>query len=139
MLMGEYKYTIDEKGRLNLPTRFREQMGSSLVVTRWLDQCLVLFSQQRWESICQQITAQGMVKTRDMQRFLFAMATEVVPDRQGRILISGPLRQHAGLDKDVTIIGVGTHAELWNSQAWQDKQSTFGSQELEAALEELSL
>ena len=80
-----------------------------------------------------------MVKTREIQRFLFAMATEVTPDKQGRVLISPSLRTHAGLQKDVTIIGVGKHAEIWDTAAWQEKQAGFGSEQLEAAMEELEL
>ena len=69
MFMGEYNYTMDEKGRLNLPPRFREQLEQGMVLTRWMDQCLVLFPQQEWERICQKLQSRSMVKTRDLQRF----------------------------------------------------------------------
>ncbi|WP_395150017.1 division/cell wall cluster transcriptional repressor MraZ [uncultured Allofournierella sp.] len=139
MFMGEYNYTMDEKGRLNLPPRFREQLEQGMVLTRWMDQCLVLFPQQEWERICQKLQSRSMVKTRDLQRFLFALASEAAVDKQGRILVSPALRSHAGLQKDVTLIGVGTHAELWDTKTWHERQAEFGTQELEAAMEELEL
>ena len=139
MLMGEYNYAIDEKGRLNFPARFREQMGQVFVITRWMDNCLVAFPESEWQLICEKLQGKSMVKTREIQRCLFAMATEVTPDKQGRVLISPSLRTHAGLQKDVTIIGVGRHAEIWDTAAWQEKQAGFGSEQLEAAMEELEL
>ena len=139
MLMGEYNYAIDEKGRLNFPARFREQMGQVFVITRWMDNCLVAFPESEWQLICEKLQGKSLVKTREIQQFLFAMATEVTPDKQGRVLISPSLRTHAGLQKDVTIIGVGKHAEIWDTAAWQQKQAGFGSEELEAAMEELEL
>lgn len=139
MLMGEYNYAIDEKGRLNFPARFREQMGQVFVITRWMDNCLVAFPESEWQLICEKLQGKSMVKNREIQRFLFAMATEVTPDKQGRVLISPSLRTHAGLQKDVTIIGVGKHAEIWDTAAWQEKQAGFGSEQLEAAMEELEL
>ncbi len=139
MLMGEYNYAIDEKGRLNFPARFREQMGKEFVITRWMDGCLVAFPESEWQAICEKMQTKSMVKTREIQRFLFAMATQVSPDKQGRVLISPSLRAHANLQKDVTIIGVGKRAEIWDTAAWQQKQAAFGSDELEAAMEELDL
>lgn len=139
MLMGEYNYAIDEKGRLNFPARFREQMGQVFVITRWMDNCLVAFPESEWQLICEKLQGKSLVKTREIQRFLFAMATEATPDKQGRVLISPSLRAHAGLQKDVTIIGVGKHAEIWDTAAWQQKQAGFGSEQLEAAMEELEL
>ena len=130
---------LDEKGRLNFPARFREQMGQVFVITRWMDNCLVAFPESEWQLICEKLQGKSMVKTREIQRFLFAMATEVTPDKQGRVLISPSLRTHAGLQKDVTIIGVGKHAEIWDTAAWQEKQAGFGSEQLEAAMEELEL
>ena len=139
MLMGEYNYAIDEEGRLNFPARFREQMGQVFVITRWMDNCLVAFPESEWQLICEKLQGKSLVKTREIQRFLFAMATEVTTDKQGRVLISPSLRTHAGLQKDVTIIGVGKHAEIWDTAAWQKKQAGFGSEQLEAAMEELEL
>ena len=117
--MGEYNYTIDDKGRLNFPAKFREKMGAAFVVTRWLDDCLVAFPETEWQRITDILRSKSMVKTRDIQRFLFAAAQEVAPDKQGRILLEPALRSHAGLQKEVTVIGVGGYAEIWDTAAWQ--------------------
>ena len=78
-----------------------------------------------------------MVKTRDIQRFLFAAAQEVTPDKQGRILLEPALRSHAGLQKEVTVIGVGSYAEIWDTAARQKKQASLSGADIEAAMEEL--
>ena len=135
--MGEYNYTIDDKGRLNFPAKFREKMGAEFVVTRWLDDCLVAFPEGEWQRITDILHSKSMVKTRDIQRFLFAAAQEVSPDKQGRILLEPALRSHAGLQKEVTVIGVGSYAEIWDTAAWQKKQASLSGADIEAAMEEL--
>ncbi|MCI6960164.1 MAG: division/cell wall cluster transcriptional repressor MraZ, partial [Oscillospiraceae bacterium] len=137
VLMGEYNYTIDDKGRLNFPAKFREKMGAAFVVTRWLDDCLVAFPETEWQRITEILRSKSMVKTRDIQRFLFAAAQEVTPDKQGRILLEPVLRSHAGLQKEVTVIGVGSYAEIWDTAAWQKKQASLSGADIEAAMEEL--
>ena len=126
--MGEYNYTIDDKGRLNFPAKFREKMGAAFVVTRWLDDCLVAFPETEWQRITDILRSKSMVKTRDIQRFLF---------KQGRILLEPALRSHAGLQKEVTVIGVGSYAEIWDTAAWQKKQASLSGADIEAAMEEL--
>ena len=139
MLMGEYSYTIDDKGRLNFPARFRDEMGESFVVTRWLDHCLVAFPMREFERVADAFAQRGMAKSRDIQRFLFSAAEEVKPDKQGRILLPAVLRQHAGLAKEVTIIGNRNHAEIWDTAAWRayNDQLLENSEELAATMEEL--
>lgn len=139
MLMGEYNYTIDDKGRLNFPAKFRDDMGETFVVTRWLDHCLVAFPMQEFERMADTFAQRGMAKSRDIQRFLFSAAEEVKPDKQGRILLPAVLRQHAGLVKEVTIIGNRNHAEIWDTAAWRsyNDQLMEDSDALAATMEEL--
>lgn len=139
MLMGEYSYSIDDKGRMNFPAKFRDEMGPTFVVTRWLDHCLVAFPMQEFEKMADSFAQRSMAKSRDIQRFLFSAAEEVKPDKQGRILLPLVLRKHAGLTKDVTIIGNRNHAEIWDSAAWQtyNEQLLANDEELAAAMEEL--
>lgn len=141
MLMGEYNYAIDAKGRLNFPAKFRDEMGESFVVTRWLDQCLVAFPLKEFEQVADSFAQKGMAKSRNIQRFLFAAAEEVTPDKQGRILLPAVLRRHAGLKKDVTIIGNRNHAEIWDTDAWQayNQQLEASGEDLAATMEELEL
>lgn len=137
MLIGEYNYAIDEKGRLGIPPKFREEMGASFIVTRWLDDCLIAFPPAEWERVCALLSEKSMVKSRDAQRFLYAGAAEAVPDKQGRILLPANLRRHAGLEKDVAVIGVGNHAEIWDAKAWQEKNDALRGGPIAAILEEL--
>lgn len=141
MLMGEYAYSIDAKGRLNFPAKFRDEMGERFVVTRWLDGCLVAFPLEEFAQVADAFAQKGMAKSRDIQRFLFAAAEEVVPDKQGRILLPAVLRRHAGLEKEVTIIGNRNHAEIWDTAAWQayNQKLETDSAALAATMEELEL
>ena len=135
MLLGQYDYSIDPKGRLNFPAKFREDMGDSFIVTRWLDDCLVAFPKEEFQQMAQLLMSKGITKNRDVQRFLFAAATEVEPDKQGRILLPAKLREHAGLDKEVTIIGNMNHAEIWNTQAWNQRQGAMDTESIAPALD----
>ena len=136
MLIGEYSYAIDDKGRLNFPPKFREAMGGTFIVTRWLDDCLVAFPEDEWERISALLSEKSMVKSRDVQRFLYATAVEASPDKQGRIQLPAKLREYAGLDHDVTIIGNRSFAEIWNTAAWNGDQAT-SDEDFTAAMEEL--
>lgn len=137
MLFGEHRCTLDEKGRVNFPARFRDEMGESFIVTRWLDDCLVAFPEGEWERISNLLAEKSVVKSRDVQRFLYSGAAEATPDKQGRILIPVPLREHAGLEKDVVVIGVGRHAEIWDAAAWRSMNERLDSVSIESAMEEL--
>ena len=139
MLIGEYSYAIDDKGRVNFPPKFRDEMGPQFIVTRWLDNCLVAFPEKEWERVAALLAEKSIVKTSNIQRFLFASAAQVQPDKQGRILLTGALRAHAGLKKDVTIIGVGGHAEIWDTAAWKEMNETLDSASIAAAMEELGV
>lgn len=137
MLLGQYDYSVDSKGRFNFPAKFREEMGTSFVVTRWLDDCLVAFPQTEFQEMAQRLLSKGITKNRDVQRFLFSAAIEVEPDKQGRILLNPILREHAHLDKEITIIGNMNHAEIWDTQTWNQRQTTTDKASIAAAIDAL--
>ena len=139
MLTGQYDYNIDDKGRLNFPAKFREEMGATFTVTRWLDGCLVAFPEKEWGRMQALIEEKSLVKARNLKRILYASAVQVQPDKQGRILLPGHLRGHAKLDKDVTIIGVGSYAEIWDTAAWRKLEEDIDDDALAAAKEEMGL
>ncbi|MEG0768400.1 MAG: division/cell wall cluster transcriptional repressor MraZ [Ruthenibacterium sp.] len=139
MLIGEYNYAVDEKGRLNFPARFRDEMGESFTVARWLDNSLVAFPQEKWEIMAGRLLEKGFTKARDAQLYLFASAAPAQPDKQGRILLPPQLREYAGLEKEVTILGVGDHAEIWNTDAWRKRSASMTAAGFASALEELEL
>ena len=134
MLMGQYDYAIDAKGRLNFPAKFREEMGATFIVTCWLDHCLAAFSSEQFEKIAEKIEEKGLVKGRKVTRMLYSSAVEVTPDKQGRIQLPAKLRGYAGLEHDV--IGNREYAEIWDTAAWNKTQED-ADDDFTAAMEEL--
>ena len=139
MLTGEYFHNIDAKGRMIFPSKLREELGLKFYVTRWLDDCLVVFSEEEWQIVCEKIKNQSFAKSRDIQRFLFANACMVEPDKQGRILIPQNLRERAGLDKDVAVIGVLNRAEIWDKDRWIQKSNEIDSETFDEQMLELDI
>lgn len=136
MLVGQYDYAVDAKGRLNFPAKFRDEMGETFIVARWLDHCLAAFPAEEFEKVAQKIEEKGLVKGRKVSRMLYASAVEVTPDKQGRIQLPVKLREYANLDHDVTITGNRTFAEIWNTAAWEASQET-SDEDFTEAMEDL--
>ena len=118
-MFGKYKHTVDEKGRLFVPSKLREELGNTFYVTLGLDHCLSVYTESGWQAILDKYNALPIVQARKM-RFLFANAAKCEPDKQGRFLIPAELRQYAGLSNEVTFIGQGGHAEIWDSAAYDE-------------------
>ncbi len=122
MFMGEYNHTVDPKGRLIVPAKFREQLGDEFVVTKGLDGCLFVYPSKEWHDVEEKfrnISSTGK-DARKFARFFFAGAAEVELDKQGRILLPPVLREYAGLQKDVVLAGVLNHVEIWDKERWQE-------------------
>ena len=119
MLMGTYQHNIDSKGRVIMPAKFREELGGVFYITRGLDNCLSVLKSD-WDSLGEKLRGLPSSQTKDIQRFLFSGAAELEPDKQGRVLIPQPLRDYAGLTKDVVIIGTGLKAEIWDLDRWNE-------------------
>ena len=134
--MGQYDYAIDAKGRLNFPAKFRDEMGQTFIVTCWLDHCLAAFPVEQFERVAEKIEEKGLVKGRKVTRMLYSSAVEVTPDKQGRIQLPAKLREYAGLDHDVSIIGNRDFAEIWNTDAWNKTQAD-ADEDFTAAMEDL--
>ncbi len=137
MLHGEYNCAVDEKGRLSFPAKLREEMGETFWITRWLDGCLVAFPQKEWENIETLFEDKSFVKSRKLKRQLYAGASEVKPDKQGRVLLAPALRSAVQLEREAVVIGVGRYAEIWGAEAWALENEDFDSDSMEAAMEEL--
>jgi len=120
MFLGEFAHTIDDKGRLTIPARFRDDLESGVVVTRGLDGCLWAYSRFEWEQLAQKITQMPTTNqaARNFSRFMFSSASDSIPDRQGRILVPQNLRDYAGIQNDTVVIGVMNRLELWNPEKW---------------------
>ena len=136
-MLGEFQHVLDIKGRVNFPVKIRECLGERFIVTRGLDNCLFVYSGDEWRTLEDKLRALPISKSRDIQRFFFASAVEVEPDKQGRILIPQNLRDYAQLDKDITIIGALTRAEIWSSERWMERVTAMNTAKMEQAMDEL--
>lgn len=122
MLIGEYTHNIDAKGRMIVPAKFRDDLGTSFILTRGLDGCLYGYSIEQWQALRQKLSElpQSRKDARAFSRFFNSAASEVEFDKQGRINISPTLREHAGLTKNCRIIGVNDRIEVWDEKRWND-------------------
>ena len=122
MFLGTYEPKLDDKGRVILPARFREDMEGGLVLTRGQEHCIYAFPAQEFEQMTVELRRAPLSskQARDYIRVLLSGAYKEVPDKQGRITLPPDLRKYAGLDRELTVIGAGSRAEIWNSQAWND-------------------
>ena len=134
MLTGEYQHNMDPKGRVTVPSKFREDLGDKFYVCRCLDGCLFLLSQARWDDLVQKVSAIPLAQGKGIQRYFFSGAAEVEPDKQGRILIPQNLREHAGLEKDVTVIGAAVRAEIWDTARWAAYNESQTDEAIEASM-----
>lgn len=123
MLLGEYEHTLDTKGRLAIPARFRSQMGPGAVLSKGMGSCLSLYTLERWEEKSNELVARmASDELRDFERRIYPSACEVELDGQGRIVIPAKLRTYAQLGTNVTVIGVRDHMEIWDRDTWQSYQ-----------------
>lgn len=139
MFMGEYRHALDDKGRLFIPARFREELGTPSVVAKGLDGCLFLFPQSSWQRLQAQLAHLPLTRSdaRAFMRFLLAGAAEVEPDRQGRIGVPPPLREHAALEREAVVVGVGDRVEVWSQGRWAS-YSSEAAEAFERIAEELA-
>jgi len=120
MFLGEFEHTIDDKGRLTIPAKFREPLVDGIVITRGLDKCLWAYTRSEWEALARQIAKMPSTNrpARNLARFMFSSAFDSNLDRQGRVLITQNLRDYAGITHETVIIGVMNRIEIWNPDKW---------------------
>ena len=136
-MVGKYVHTVDPKGRLFVPSKLRDELGDAFYVTLGLDHCLSVYTEAGWQAIVEKFNALPISKARKM-RFLFANAAKCEPDKQGRFLIPTELREYAGLKQEVIFIGQAGHAEIWDSEAYDQLEAeTLTPEALASAMEEL--
>lgn len=121
MFLGEYTHTIDDKGRVTIPARYRGELAAGLVVTRGFDENLMVFPISEWQAMAERIAARPLSdeSVRAFRRRVFAGAADLEPDRQGRIVLPQYLRDFAGIDGEVVIAGMFNYIELWSAAAWE--------------------
>lgn len=129
MFFGRFGHTIDEKGRLTIPSKYRELLDKGLVITRGIDRCLYIFAMEEWERLGPKIEQYSITdeNSRRFVSFLFSEACDCIPDKQGRVVIPSDLRAFAGLDGDVVVIGAFNHLEVWNVEAYKAAKAIMES------------
>lgn len=136
---GQYAHNIDAKGRLFIPAKLREELGATFHVTVGQDHCLSVYSDESWNAFMDRLKELSYSQIKAL-RPVFANAADCEPDGQGRILIPATLRQYAGLEKEVVVIGSFDRVEIWNARRWAAMENeAFASGALEAAMESMGL
>lgn len=137
-MFGRYDHTVDDKGRIIVPAKLRAELGNSFYVTLGLDDCLSVYTEESWCEILAKFEALPISQSAKM-RFLFANAAKCEPDKQGRFLIPGELKRYAGIKQNVTIIGQGKRAEIWDTATYTKlEEETLTPENLRKAMEELN-
>ena len=141
MFMGEYNHTIDAKGRLIVPAKFREILGDNFIVTKGLDGCLFVYPNDEWQKFEEKLQTLPLTNknARQFTRFFLAGAADVELDKQGRILLPAVLREFAGLEKEVVSVGVLKRIEIWDKNRWQDTNTYDDMDEVAEHMAELGL
>ncbi len=138
-MTGQYPHNIDAKGRLFIPAALRKELGSTFHVTVGQDHCLSVFSDESWAAFMDKLKALSYNEVKKL-RALFAYAADCEPDAQGRILLPAKLREYAGLEKEVMVVGSYDRVEIWNAERWAAlEQEAFSSGALEDAMAEMGL
>lgn len=141
MFMGEYSHSIDSKGRLIIPSKFRELLGDEFVLTKGLDGCLSIYPMDEWNAFEEKLKALPLTNknARTFSRFFVAGATSCELDRQGRILIPATLREFAGLDKDVVLTGNITRIEIWSKKKWEENSNYDDMDAIAEGMQEMGI
>jgi MraZ protein len=135
MFLGEYQHALDNKGRITIPARFRELLGERFVATKGLDNCIFLYPLEEWKVIENKLHELPLTRAdvRSFVRFFFSGASELELDKQGRAVLGSNLRNYAGIDKEVSVIGVGSRVEIWSTDKWESY-----NQDAEASYEDIA-
>ncbi|MBQ0146140.1 MAG: division/cell wall cluster transcriptional repressor MraZ [Lachnospiraceae bacterium] len=120
MFMGEFNHTVDAKGRVIVPSKFRDKLGETFVITKGFDRCLSIYDMENWRGVQEKLAQMPMLTedSRTIRRMMVGSASESEFDKQGRVLIPAPLREYAGISKDAVMIGNIDHIEIWDKDAW---------------------
>ena len=135
-MTGSWKCLLDAKGRLAVPAKLRTELGERFYVTKGVDGCLSAYSEEGWLGMEAKIAAMPSARARVLRRMLFANAVTCEPDAQGRIIIPKELREYASLEREISFIGIGESAEIWDSAKWDSFNAGMTAEDLAAALDE---
>lgn len=126
-LVGHYSHTVDDKNRLFIPVKHRDQLGDTFIITQLFDKCISVYSMSEWDKLTDKINELPQIEARDILLYLFSNAVDVQPDKQGRIILSQELREFAEIEKNAVVVGAGNHAEIWSEANWAEKKGQMNS------------
>ncbi len=131
MFLGQYAHTVDTKGRTFVPAKYRDELGETFVVTRGTAKCLTVYPMSEWEKYTAKIAELPQAHAAKIRRFVFSNASDVTLDAQGRIGIVAGLREYAGIEKNVMILGLGSYIEIWAEDVWKAENESESGGEIE--------
>ena len=137
MLIGGSKHTVDAKGRMFFPARFRDEMWEDITICRGVEKCLMLYTQEEWARLSQRIKEQPFSVSSQLQRYFFSTAALCSVDAQGRLLLPQQLRDFAGLQKDVWVTGVQDRVEIWDIDEWNKAQSAMTNDDVKSLMDRI--
>ena len=120
MLTGKYEHTVDAKGRVFVPAKFRADLQGDLIIVRGLDDCLVLYNKEQWDAFIKKLEAYGEMQMKKIKRFILASAFNTELDAQGRIVISSDLREYAGIKREIYFVGLNNCVEIWHPDKFNE-------------------
>ncbi len=140
MFYGEFKNSIDVKGRISVPVKFRKELGEAFMLCRGIEgkRCLCIYPEQAWAELDEKIRQLPSVKSSKVKRFLYAGATTLECDSQGRVLLPQNLREYADVEGEAFILGMSTHLEIWNTEAWKQENEDCTPESIGSIMEELN-
>ncbi len=141
MLIGEYNQNLDAKGRLNIPSKFRNDLGEAFVVSKGLDNSVWIYPKEEWLRFTQELESAPADRRRKLQRFFCSGAEECSIDSQGRVVLPAKIREYANITKEVVVVGVSNKVEVWNSSAWESYMDDpqFDADEIAKVMEEIGI
>lgn len=141
MLIGEYYQNLDAKGRVNIPAKFRDDLGDTFVISKGPESCLRIYSATEWEMFQSELQRMRGTEARKLQRFFFSGASECELDTQGRVVVPPAFREYAGLSKELVVVGVANRAEIWDRVRWEEymNEDSFTPDEIAKAMESLGM
>lgn len=139
MLFGEYRHSVDTKGRIFIPAKLREELGNGFVLCRGIEgkRCLCVYSAEEWKALDGKIRELPTMKAGKVRRFLYAGASDLECDSQGRVVLPANLREYAALEGEICILGMSTHLELWNREAWAEESGDYTPESIGELVAEL--
>ncbi len=121
MLTGKYSHSLDQKNRIIIPSKLKDQLGDTITILRGSDKCLTLYSAEESEMYAKKISEMPKTKVRELTRYLYSHSLEVQPDSQGRVMLPSEMLEYAGITKNVITIGCGRYAEIWSEEIWNEQ------------------